>query len=76
MLVFSRKLEESLVLPGVGITVKVLGISRGQVKLGIDAPPDVAVYRKELLDAPPTMPRPHYWPKSPVIAESHHASLP
>ena len=48
MLVLSRKLNEKIVIDG-GITVTVVKIDRNQVRLGIEAPGDVSVYREELL---------------------------
>ena len=47
MLILTRKLDESIML-GNDIEVKVLGIEDGKVKLGIDAPRDVDVFRKEI----------------------------
>lgn len=49
MLVLARKLDESIVL-GDDITIKVISIDKGVVKLGIDAPRDVAIVRSELLE--------------------------
>ncbi|HTY37978.1 MAG TPA: carbon storage regulator CsrA [Bacteroidota bacterium] len=49
MLILSRKIEESIRI-GDAITVKILGIHEGQVKIGIEAPKDVKVYRSELYD--------------------------
>jgi carbon storage regulator len=48
MLVLSRKVGERIVLPGSDIVLTVLSIGRGQIRLGISAPPEVAVYREEL----------------------------
>ena len=48
MLVLSRKVGEQFVLPDLGITVKVVAVRGGQVRLGIVAPPGVAVLREEL----------------------------
>jgi carbon storage regulator CsrA len=48
MLVLSRRLNESIVFPGVHAAVRVLDIRRGIVRLGIDAPPDVVVMRQEV----------------------------
>lgn len=48
MLVLSRKLGESVVIQG-RIAVKVLGIRGGTVRLGIEAPRDIAILRKELV---------------------------
>jgi carbon storage regulator CsrA len=52
MLVLSRRLREKIVLPSLGVTVQVLGVRRGAVRLGIDAPPDVTVLREELVGKP------------------------
>ncbi len=49
MLVLSRKLDESIVI-GDNIIVKVIGIENDMVKLGIDAPIDVAIIRNELIE--------------------------
>ncbi len=49
MLILSRKIEEAIKI-GDKITVKILGIHEGQVKIGIEAPGDVKVYRSELYD--------------------------
>ena len=48
MLVLARKLNESIIL-GDNITVKVISVEKGVVKLGIDAPKDVPIFRDELL---------------------------
>lgn len=48
MLVLSRKLNEKIVING-NITVTVVKIDRNQVRIGIEAPGDVPVYREELL---------------------------
>ena len=50
MLLLTRKMNESIVIGNSGeVTVKVLGIQRGQVRLGIEAPRDIAVHREEVL---------------------------
>lgn len=48
MLVLSRKLGEKIKI-GENIWVTVVDIDRGKVRIGIEAPPDVQVMRKELL---------------------------
>jgi carbon storage regulator len=48
MLVLSRKVNEKIVIDG-GIVITVVKIEGGQVRLGIEAPSDVKVYREELL---------------------------
>ena len=47
MLVLSRKLDEAIQI-GSGIRVKILHISDAQVKIGIEAPPEVKIYRAEI----------------------------
>lgn len=46
MLITRRKVGEALLI-GDAIEVVVLEVSQGRVKLGVSAPPDVAVERKE-----------------------------
>ncbi len=47
MLILSRKEEESIIIDG-NIVVKVLEIREGKVRLGIQAPKDVDIFREEL----------------------------
>jgi carbon storage regulator len=47
MLVLSRKTQESIVIDR-NIRVRVLGMSRGVVRLGIEAPLEVPVHREEV----------------------------
>ncbi len=47
MLVLSRKMGESIRV-GDSVTVTVLGVARGQVKIGIEAPRKLAVHREEI----------------------------
>lgn len=47
MLALSRKLQETIVI-GDNIEITVLGISKDQVKLGISAPKNVSIHRKEI----------------------------
>lgn len=55
MLILARKLEEEIRI-GDNITIKVLAIRSGQVKLGIDAPPELRVRRGEIIGQPPRQP--------------------
>lgn len=50
MLVLSRKLNEKIMIDG-GIVVTVLKIDRNQIRLGIEAPPDVRVLREEIAES-------------------------
>jgi carbon storage regulator len=47
MLILSRKVGEAIRM-GDSVTVTVLGVTRGQVKIGIDAPRSLAVHRDEV----------------------------
>jgi len=55
MLVLSRKLGESIVINN-NIRVTVVDIDRGKIRLGIEAPRDVLIFRKELLTDQETKP--------------------
>ena len=48
MLVLSRKLNEKIVIDG-GIIVTVVKIDRNQVRIGIEAPGHIPVFREEIL---------------------------
>lgn len=61
MLVLSRKLGEKIVI-GDNISITIIDIDRGKVRLGIEAPRSVPVYRQELLattNPPPPAPAPN-----------------
>ena len=47
MLILTRKVSESLKI-GDNVTVTVLGISGGQVRIGVDAPKEISVHREEI----------------------------
>ncbi len=49
MLVLTRKSGESLIV-GDDVIITVVEIKGGQVKLGVDAPKSIAIYRTELLE--------------------------
>ena len=49
MLVLTRKLNESIIV-GENIEIKVLEVKGEHVRLGIIAPQDISIYRKELYD--------------------------
>ncbi|MGZ0043312.1 carbon storage regulator CsrA [Paenibacillus ottowii] len=50
MLVLSRKKGESVVIHN-DIVITVLSVEGDNVKLGISAPKDIDIYRKEIFDA-------------------------
>ena len=49
MFILTRHIGESLKI-GLDITVVVMGLKRAQVRIGIEAPKDVAVQREEVVD--------------------------
>ncbi|MES0490359.1 MAG: carbon storage regulator CsrA [Leptospirales bacterium] len=50
MLVLSRKVNESIII-GENIEVMVVEVKGDQVKLGINAPKDISLYRGEIFQA-------------------------
>ena len=49
MLILTRRIGETLMV-GDKVKVTVLGVKGNQVRLGVDAPRDVAVHREEIYD--------------------------
>jgi carbon storage regulator len=49
MLIMTRRPNETLMI-GTEITVTVLGVKGNQVRLGVNAPKNVAVHREEIFD--------------------------
>jgi carbon storage regulator CsrA len=49
MLILTRKIDQGIVISG-NIYVRVLGVERDRVKIGIAAPLEVTVLRQELLE--------------------------
>lgn len=47
MLILTRRIGEALMV-GNDVSITVLGVKGNQVRLGIDAPKDVAVHREEI----------------------------
>ncbi|UOQ48304.1 carbon storage regulator CsrA [Gracilibacillus caseinilyticus] len=50
MLILTRKINESIQI-GDDIEVKIIAVEGDQIKLGINAPRDVEVHRKEIFQA-------------------------
>ena len=55
MLVLSRKLGEKIYIND-NICITVVDIDRGKIRLGIEAPRNVPIFRQELLANPPPAP--------------------
>lgn len=49
MLVLSRRVNEKIVLPTLGVTLEVMEVKGQKVRLGITAPDNVRIIRQELL---------------------------
>ena len=47
MLILTRKVGESLIIDD-RVTVTVMGVKGSQVRLGVDAPKEIKVYREEI----------------------------
>ncbi|GIW82059.1 MAG: hypothetical protein KatS3mg105_3866 [Gemmatales bacterium] len=65
MLVLTRKLGEKIRI-GDDICITVVEVERGKIRLGIDAPRDIPIFRQELL----TNPRPKETSSTPTNPES------
>ena len=57
MLVLSRKLGEKIFI-GENICITVVDIDRGKIRLGIECPRAIPIYRSELLPHEPPISRP------------------
>jgi len=73
MLVLTRKEGQSVVIDG-QIKVVVLSISGSQIRLGIEAPRDVPIFRTELNGSPakPVVIGPFVLPKAPAALAAGH----
>ena len=47
MLILTRRIGEKLIIEG-NVSVSVLSVKGNQIRLGIDAPPEVEVHREEV----------------------------
>lgn len=49
MLVLSRNIGERIVVPHCGLTVTIIAVKGKAVRLGIEAPAEIAIFREELI---------------------------
>lgn len=49
MLILTRKKEESIIING-NIQIQIISIEEGKVKIGIEAPKDIEIFRSEVFD--------------------------
>lgn len=49
MLILTRKKEESIIING-NIEIQIISIEEGKVKIGIEAPKDIEIYRSEVFE--------------------------
>jgi carbon storage regulator len=54
MLVLNRKRGQRIVIPSCSVTITVVEVEAGRVRIGIEAPAEVAVLREELAQRQPT----------------------
>ena len=53
MLVLSRKVNEKILVPTIGLEMTILEVRRnGTVRIGFSAPPDVPILREEVVNKP------------------------
>lgn len=71
MLVLSRRVNDRIVFPNVGINVQILRVNGNNVRVGIEAPPDVPVLRHELYESNQLLAEPT--PESADIRQLHHS---
>jgi carbon storage regulator CsrA len=72
MLVLSRRTNEKIFFPCINATVQIISLKGGTVRLGIDAPSQVEVYRTELLDRRPPQVPPAPPPDQQAVRQALH----
>ncbi|MAT14127.1 MAG: hypothetical protein CMJ46_02525 [Planctomyces sp.] len=58
MLVLSRRLNEKVLFPNLGISIEILKVNKDRVRLGIEAPESIQVLRSEIAPPPSEQPSP------------------
>ena len=49
MLILTRKKEESIIING-NIEIQIIAVEEGKVKIGINAPKDIEIFRSEVFE--------------------------
>lgn len=52
MLVLSRRHDQRIVIPVINTAIQIVSVKPGVVRLGIDAPDDISIFRAEVLEQP------------------------
>ena len=53
MLVLTRKQGEDIILPDLGVTIRLTEVRGNRARIGVTAPKHIRVYRRELWDGMP-----------------------
>ena len=66
MLVLSRRTDETICFPELGITVKIMKVKGKTVSLGIEAPDEIPILRGELVESATSLnePQPVIFPST------------
>jgi carbon storage regulator len=74
MLILTRRVGETVMI-GNDVTVTVLGVKGNQVRVGVNAPRDVAVHREEIFERIKREEQDGVAPRVPSNGNGHHDAL-
>jgi len=74
MLILTRRVGETVMI-GNDVTVTVLGVKGNQVRVGVNAPRDVAVHREEIFERIKREEQDGVAPRVPRNGNGHHDAL-
>jgi carbon storage regulator len=75
MLILTRRVGETVMI-GEEVTVTVLGVKGNQVRIGVNAPRDVAVHREEIFERIKREEKDGASAQSPKSGNGHHDNYP